>query len=111
MVATPFVIMNTPNELIAFGMQEVIDLAGVNLLIKNQNFKGILSDEVKDANMDSRGFVVTNILRTFVTLRTSTLIQQGFLEKSVKASYDGKHYQIDSISQDANTITLTLKAV
>ena len=103
--------MNTPNELIAYGMAEVIDLAGVNILIKNHSFRGILSDEVKDANMDSRGFVVTNIMRTFVTLRGETLTQQGFLEKGVKASYDGKHYQIDSIGQDANTITITLKAV
>jgi len=103
--------MNTPNELIAHGMAEVVELAGVNLLIKNNSIRGILSDEVRDANMDSRGFVTTSVLRTFVTLRSETLTEQGFLEKGVKVSYEGKHYQIDSIGQDANTITLTLKAV
>jgi hypothetical protein len=103
--------MNTPNELIAYGMAEVIDLAGVNILIKNHSFRGILSDESRDANMDSRGFVVTNVLRTFMTLRSEMLLAQGFLEKGVKVSYENKHYQIDTIGQDANTITITLKAV
>ena len=101
--------MRALDELRASGMEEAISLNGSEITIANTPVLGILSEESADAEMNESGFVLASKLRTFVTLRSKIPANTPTI-KGTKVNIGTKKYQIDSITEDAVTLTFGLKA-
>lgn len=100
--------MNVFEELRAVGLAEVISKTGASIKIGTTNIPGVLSEETADAEMNESGFLLSSKLRTFVTLKTN--VPLGMAVKGKKVEVGAKKYQIDAITEDGVTLTLTLKA-
>lgn len=101
--------MNSIEELRASGLSEVLGIAGVTVTIGSTSVQGLISEEIADAQMDENGFVLSSKLRNFV-LPKSGLPSGLQVAKGKKLQHGGKTYQIDSITEDAVSLTLGLKA-